>query len=128
LIRKDLIERFKEKLKKRVKMEKEALKKVLVEETYTVISVDLKDSLLMRLDLFIDREKMREFILQSAKEHRRCIVLPGPIDDVDYQVEYENNQEDIRTIHFEDEPGYKPMFDLFKVKDGEFIKEPDGNR
>jgi hypothetical protein len=90
-------------------------------ESYTVISTDLKDPIMTRLEFFVDRDKMREFLLEYAKQHKRCIVLPGPVDDVDYQVEYEADQETIKCIHFEDEPGYKPPFDLLKVKNGEFV-------
>lgn len=82
-------------------------------ESYTVISTDLKDPIMMRLDFFINREEMRKFLLEYAKEHKRCIVIPGPVDDIDYQVEFESDDETIKTIHFEDEPVYKPPFKLF---------------
>jgi hypothetical protein len=94
-------------------------------ESYTVISVDLQEPLMMRLEFFINREKMREFLLEYAKEHRRCIVLPGPVDDVDYQVEYESDQETIKTIHFEDEPGYKVPFGLLSPEDLKDIAAED---
>lgn len=95
-------------------------------ECYTVVSMDLKDNLLMRIDVFFDREKMRDFLQKYAENHTRCIVIPKIIDDVDYQVEYKPDQETIKTIHFEDEPGYKPPFDLLKVKNGELVSvHPD---
>jgi hypothetical protein len=86
-------------------------------ESYTVICTDLRDPIMMRLEFFIDRDKMREFLLEYAKDHFRCIVVPGPVDDVDYQVEYEKDEETIKTIHFEDEPGYKPPFMLMRPAD-----------
>jgi len=94
-------------------------------ESYTVVAVDLKDPIMMRLEFFIDREKMREYLLEYAKEHKRCIVLPGPCDDVDYQVEYENDQETIKTIHFEDEPDYKIPFGFLSRQDIEDMKQED---
>ena len=87
-----------------------------LKECYTVIATDLEDPILMRLETFIDREKMRNYLLKFAKEHRRCIVVPGTCDDVDYQVEYEEDEKTIKTIHFEDEPDYKPFFGLFDLK------------
>lgn len=86
-------------------------------ECYTVVSMDLKDNLLMRIDVFFDREKMRDFLQKYAENHTRCIVIPKIIDDVDYQVEYKPDQETIKTIHFEDEPEYKVPFQLVKPKD-----------
>lgn len=86
-------------------------------ESYTVIAVDLKDPIMMRLEFFVNRDKMKEFLLEYAKEHRRCIVLPGPADDVDYQVEYESDQETIKCIHLEDEPGYQPPFRILRPGD-----------
>jgi hypothetical protein len=84
-------------------------------ESYTIIAQDLRDPILMRLEFFVDRDKMKEFLLEYAREHKRCIVLPGPVDDMDYQVEYENDE--IKALHFEDEPGYKPPFIMVNYKD-----------
>jgi len=86
-------------------------------ESYTVIAVDLKEHIMMRLELFLDREKMRDFLLEYANEHQRCIIMPGPVDDMDYQVEYESDQETIKTIHFEDEAGYKIPFSLMTPRE-----------
>ena len=90
-------------------------------EAYTVIASDLDDPIMMRLEVFADREKMRSFLEKYAKEHKRCIIIAGLVDDTDYQVEYEEDQETIKSIHFEDEPGYKPAFGLFEVKNGQLV-------
>ena len=84
-------------------------------ESYTIIAQDLRDPILMRLETFIDRDKMKEFLLEYARQHRRCIIIPGLVDDIDYQVEYENDE--IKELHFEDEPGYKPPFIIMNYKD-----------
>lgn len=86
-----------------------------IKEIYTVITSDLTDPLIMRLEIFNNRETMREFLLTYVQNHKRCIVIPGIVDDVDYQVEYEDNEETIKTLHFEDEADFKPFFGLLDV-------------
>jgi len=90
-------------------------------ESYTVITTDLRDPIMMRLEFFINRDKMRQFLQEYATVHQRCIIIPGPVDDVDYQVEYESDEKTIKYIHLEDESGYKPPFNLLRLINGELV-------
>ncbi|MHA2219284.1 MAG: hypothetical protein ACXACY_25490 [Candidatus Hodarchaeales archaeon] len=77
-------------------------------ECYTVICDDLVyPGTMLRMELFTDREKMKELLAKYAKQRKRCVVVPGIVDDVSYQIEYETNSKTIKSVVFEDEPEYR---------------------